>query len=115
MIPARYPPQLEDPGTRQLTGQPEPGMRDLVAALRRHWLLLAFSVLLCVGLATMYTLHAVRVFEASAMVRFEAERLDLPQLVQLPYTDNLISTEMEVLQGRSAACDPSLQAPEAVN
>jgi succinoglycan biosynthesis transport protein ExoP len=103
VITPRYPPQLDDPGSRQLTGQPEPELRDLVMALRRHALLIAGSVMLCLGLGAAYTLRAIPVFEASAMVRFEAERLDLPQLVQLPYTDNLISTEMEVLKGRSAA------------
>jgi succinoglycan biosynthesis transport protein ExoP len=66
-------------------------------------LLILGSIVLCVGMGTGYTLHSNPVYEASAMVRFEAERIDLPQLVQLPYTENLISTEMEVLKGRSAA------------
>ena len=81
----------------------EPALHGVVDSVRRHKLILASCIVLCGALGVAYTLYSVPVYEASAMVRFEAERVDLPQLVQLPYTDNLISTEMEVLRGRSAA------------
>ena len=103
MIPAKYrmaPTQLE---VRPAVESRDSPLRGVVDAVLRHRLLLASCLLLCVGLGVAYTMHAIPVFEASALVRFEAERLDLPELVQLPYTDNLINTEMEVLRGRSAA------------
>jgi succinoglycan biosynthesis transport protein ExoP len=81
----------------------EPNLRGVVAALRRHRLLLLSSILLAIGLGVAYTLYARPVYEATSVVRFEVERLDLPQLVQLQHTENLISTELEVLGGRSAA------------
>ncbi len=42
-------------------------------------------------------------YQATSVVRFEVDRVDLPQLVQLDPSANLISTELEVLGGRSAA------------
>ena len=50
-----------------------------------------------------YTLWTRPVYEASSMLRFEHEQVNLPQLVEQLTTENRISTEMEVLQGRSAA------------
>jgi uncharacterized protein involved in exopolysaccharide biosynthesis len=60
-------------------------------------------VLLGGGLGVAYTLHARPVYEATSVVRFEVDRVDLPQLVQLVASENLISTELEVLRGRGAA------------
>ena len=81
----------------------EPSLRSLGAALLRHKLLIGLSILIAVALGTAYTLSARPVYEAVSVVRFEVERLDLPQLVQVPSTANLITTEIEVLRGRSAA------------
>ena len=81
----------------------EPTLRGLGVALLRHRLLLFLSILITVGLGVAYTFWVRPVYEATSVVRFEVERLDLPQLVQLVYSENLISTEMEVLRGRSAA------------
>ena len=50
-----------------------------------------------------YTLLTPRVYEATSILRFELEHVNLPQLVQQLSTENRISTEMQVLQGRSAA------------
>ena len=50
-----------------------------------------------------YTLLAPRVFEATSVLRFELEEVNLPQLVQQLSTENRISTEIQVLYGRSAA------------
>jgi succinoglycan biosynthesis transport protein ExoP len=81
----------------------EPALTGVLDAVRRSRLLLISCVLVCVALGVAYTLRATPVYEATAVVRFEAEHLDLPELVQLPYTENLINTELEVLKGRSAA------------
>lgn len=56
-----------------------------------------------VGVAVAYSLYARPVYQATSVVRFEVDRVDLPQLVQLEYSANLISTELQVLDGRSAA------------
>ena len=82
---------------------PEPTLGGLVAALLRHKLLILASVVVAGGLGVAYTLYSRAVYEATSVVRFETERVDLPQLVQLVYSENLISTELEVLRGRSAA------------
>ena len=50
-----------------------------------------------------YTLRARPVYEATSLLRFEQEQVNLPQLVQQLSTENRISTEMEVLQGAGAA------------
>jgi capsular exopolysaccharide synthesis family protein len=103
MIPAKYRAETADVEIRPSPGDGAEAVRGIFDALRRHLLLLVSCVLVCVGLGVAYTYRATPVYEASAVVRFEAERLDLPELVQLPYTENLINTEMEVLKGRSAA------------
>jgi capsular exopolysaccharide synthesis family protein len=104
MIPAKYRIEPATEYNPQLPIEPPPSaLRGVFEAILRHRLLLAFCILGCFALGVAYTYRAVPVYEASAMVRFEAERLDLPELVQLPYTENLINTEMEVLRGRQAA------------
>ena len=50
-----------------------------------------------------YTLLVRPVYEATSVLRFELEQVNLPQLVQQLSTENRISTEIQVLQGRSAA------------
>jgi tyrosine-protein kinase Etk/Wzc len=71
--------------------------------LRRHRLWVALCVLLTVAAGQVYTLRAPRVYEASSVLRFELEEVNLPQLVQQLSTENRISTEIQVLNGRSAA------------
>jgi len=39
------------------------------------------------------------VYEATSLLRFELEQINLPQLVQQLSTENRVSTELEVLQG----------------
>ncbi len=71
--------------------------------LRRHRFLVALCVLLAVALGGAYTLRAPRVYEASSVLQFDSEEINLPQLVQQLSTENRISTEIQVLQGPSAA------------
>ncbi len=71
--------------------------------LRRHRLLMALCVILTVALGATYTMLATRVYEATSVLRFELEQVNLPQLVQQLSTENRLTTEMKVLQGRSAA------------
>ena len=81
----------------------EPAVRGVVEALLRHRLLLLSIIVLTMALGVVYTMYSTPIYEATTLVRFEAQQVDLPELVQLPYTDNLINTEMEVLRGRNAA------------
>ena len=103
ILPAKSWPESPETAARQQAEMHGPALRGVVDALMRHKLLLFASIAIFGGLGVAYTMRAIPVYEATSMVRFEAERLDLPELVQLPYTDNLINTEMEVLRGRSAA------------
>lgn len=82
---------------------PEPLLRGLAGMLLRHRALIVACILLFGGAGVAYTLLAKPVYDAGAVVRFEEERVDLPQLVQVMYTENLIGTEMQVLRGRTAA------------
>lgn len=82
---------------------PEPTPRGLAGMLLRHRVLIVAYILLCGGAGVAYTLFAKPVYDAGAVVRFEAERVDLPQLVQVLYTENIIGTEIQVLRGRTAA------------
>src|SRR6476659_7485172 len=92
-----------DTDGRPFTEPPAPAVRGVFDAVRRHRLLMASTIVLTIGLGVAYTMYATPVYEATTLVRFEAQQVDLPELVQLPYTDNLINTEMEVLRGRNAA------------
>src|SRR5689334_12941092 len=91
------------PGGYPSSETPAPAMRGVFHALRRHRLLMLSTVAVTVALGVAYTMYSAPVYEATTLVRFEAQQVDLPELVQLPYTDNLINTEMEVLRGRNAA------------
>jgi polysaccharide biosynthesis transport protein len=103
MLPVRADPHPAESRGPLSPEAAEPSLRALGAVLLRHRLLIALSVLVAVALGTAYTLYSRPVYEAVSVVRFEVERLDLPQLVQVPSTANLITTEIEVLRGRSAA------------
>jgi tyrosine-protein kinase Etk/Wzc len=81
---------------------PEPKLSDLFGMLMRRRWLIAGCVFIAGGAGIAYTIHARPVYESTALVRFESEKVDLPQLVQMLSSDNLISTEIEVLQGRGA-------------
>jgi capsular exopolysaccharide synthesis family protein len=80
-----------------------PTLGDFRTMLRRHRILVGLCVVLTVALGGAYTLLATRVYEATSVLRFELEQVNLPQLVQQLSTENRISTEIEVLRGRSAA------------
>jgi capsular exopolysaccharide synthesis family protein len=90
-------------GMSQPPELPEPSLRDLVRALLRHRVLIAVCTLLCVGAGVGYTVWARPVYEATAVVAFENQQVNVPQLVQAFYNDNVIGTEMDVLRGRTAA------------
>jgi polysaccharide biosynthesis transport protein len=97
-----------DPHAAEIRGSPppdgdEPSLRAIWLVLYRHRLLIAASILTALALGIAYTLYSRPVYESVSVVRFETERLELPQLVQLPSTANLITTEIEVLRGRNAA------------
>jgi tyrosine-protein kinase Etk/Wzc len=80
-----------------------PTLNDFRAMLRRHPLLLALCLGGAVLLGVGYNFFATRIYEATSVLRFEMEQVNLPQLVTLLSTENRIGTEIEVLQGRNAA------------
>ncbi len=69
---------------------------------RQRWVMLA-ALVVSVAAVMAYTVWARPVYEASSMLRFEHEQVNLPQLVEQLTSESRISTEMEVLQGRTAA------------
>ncbi len=77
-----------------------PGFAGLL--WRNRWVMLG-SIVTVVGLVAVYTWRARPVYEASSMLRFAHEQVNLPQLVQQLATESRISTEIEVLQGPTAA------------
>ena len=78
-------------------------LRDVAGLIwRQRWVMLG-SVLAVVGLVALYTWRVRPVYEASSMLRFAHEQVNLPQLVEQLATENRISTEIEVLRGRTAA------------
>jgi succinoglycan biosynthesis transport protein ExoP len=90
-------------GVYPLPSTDGPSLGDFRAVLRRHRLLVALCIVLTVAVVGAYTRLATRVYEATSIIRFELEQVNLPQLVQQLSTENRIGTEMEVLKGRSAA------------
>jgi capsular exopolysaccharide synthesis family protein len=103
MLPVRADPHPPESSAPLAAETREASQSAIGAVLPRHKLLIALCILAAVALGAAYTLYSRPVYEAESVVRFEVERLDLPQLVQLPSTANLITTEIEVLRGRSAA------------
>ncbi len=106
LIPTNLEPRLPTLGGDRPQQQPSPtelALSDFGGLLwRQRWVMLACLVV-SVALMTAYTLQARPVYESSSMLRFEHEQVNLPQLVEQLTTENRISTEIEVLQGRSAA------------
>ena len=80
---------------------PEPSLRLQVAAVLRYRFVIALCIVATAGLGIGFTMYSRPVYEAASVVRFEVEQVDLPQLVQLVASDNLIRTEIEVLGGRT--------------
>jgi capsular exopolysaccharide synthesis family protein len=81
----------------------KPTLGAFTSVLRRHRLLFGLCLAVAVVLGAAYTALATRVYEATSILRFEVEQVNLPQLVRLLSTENLIGTEIEVLRGRLAA------------
>ena len=69
---------------------------------RHRWVTLGCMVAV-VGLVAIYTWRTSPVYDASTMLRFEHSQVNLPQLVEQVVTETRISTEIELLQGRTAA------------
>ena len=69
---------------------------------RQRWLMLGCMVTV-VGLVGLYTWFGRPIYQSSSMLRFTHEQVNLPQLVEQLATENRISTEIEVLQSRTAA------------
>ncbi len=99
-----------EPAPVALTAGVRPGARHLdvtlpgiVMLLRRHWILLAACVAGAVVAVGIYTWRSRPVYEASSLLRFDQQQVNLPQLVQELSTENRINTEVGVLQDRSAA------------
>ncbi|MFN0181707.1 MAG: polysaccharide biosynthesis tyrosine autokinase [Gemmatimonadales bacterium] len=102
-LPASLHPHRPSGTSPRFSTDPRLTPRGLVGVLwRQRWMILGCT-LTVVGLVAVYTWRARPVYEASSMLRFEHEQVNLPQLVEQLATENRISTEVEVLQGRTAA------------
>jgi len=82
---------------------PEQSLGELATMVKRQWTVMVVAPVVVALLVAAYTVRVRPTYEATSVLRFEKEELNLPQLVQQLATENRISTEMEVLQGRSAA------------
>lgn len=103
MLPVRYSRSSTESYASTPTQLPPLGVKFVVAALQRHAILIALCTALFIGVGVAYTRLSPKVYEAGAMVRFEAERVNMPQLVEMLVTDKTISTEVEVLKSRASA------------
>jgi capsular exopolysaccharide synthesis family protein len=90
-------------GRPQVPAPTEIALSEFAGLLwRQRWVMLA-CLAVSLTLMTAYTWRARPLYESASMIRFEHEQVNLPQLVEQLTTENRISTEIEVLQGRSAA------------
>lgn len=103
MLPTRYSRQHDSASLPNFAVAPVPGIRDVATGLLRHVLLILVCAALFVGLGVLYTRYSPPVYQATALLRFEAERVNVPQLVEMLATDKTVSTEVEVMKGRAAA------------
>jgi len=76
---------------------------ELLALVRRRRIRVIICALVAIGIAMMYTKRQTPVYQATSVVRFEPDQVNLPQLVQQLSSENRVSTEIEMLQGYSAA------------
>jgi capsular exopolysaccharide synthesis family protein len=76
---------------------------SLIRLLRRHWIIVGACIAGTVVLVGVYTHLSKPTYEASSLLRFDEQQLNLPQLVQELSTENRINTDVGVLQDRSAA------------
>lgn len=102
-LPTHFPPASVNDTAFSSTTRSDGTLAPLLAMIRRHRFLIAACVLGGMGLAALYTALSHPVYDATSILRIESEQVNLPQLVQLVSTENRISTEIEVLQDRSAA------------
>jgi capsular exopolysaccharide synthesis family protein len=76
---------------------------DFTAFIRRHRVQMAAFMAIALSVGALYTRFATRTYQASSILRFEQEQVNLPQLVERAPTENRISTEISTLRGRSSA------------
>lgn len=74
----------------------------LLLARRRRLFVVLGAVAVAAAVVVKHRLTPPQ-FDATALVRFEREQVNLPQLLEPLANENRISTEMEVLQARTAA------------
>jgi succinoglycan biosynthesis transport protein ExoP len=103
VLPLRRDQGQIEPAAYPLPSRANFTLSRFTAMLRRQWILVLLCVIVTAALGGAYTVFATRVYEATSVLRFELEQVNLPQLVQQLSTENRINTEIKVLQGRSAA------------
>ena len=104
--PAHQPSGLEllaDASPRQPVA-PQPGrLSEMLGVLRRHpWLILG-STLALTALAFWATLHMVRVYEATTVLRIDEKQSSIPEMLRTLGAGTEVSTELEELRSRSLA------------
>ena len=101
MLPIRHEGSAVERPAVPAAKPPEPSLHGQVAALLRHRLVIAVCIVAATAAGIGFTMYSRPVYEAASVLRFEVEQVDLPQLVQMVASDNLIRTEIEVLGGRT--------------
>ncbi|MEO8453196.1 MAG: GNVR domain-containing protein, partial [Gemmatimonadota bacterium] len=103
ILPIQREARQVQPGGYPSSPDGEQALAGLAGIVRRRRISIVVCLVLSIVLVGLYTLLSTPVYEASSVLRFEPEQINLPQLVQQLATENRIATEIEVLQRRSAA------------
>jgi capsular exopolysaccharide synthesis family protein len=80
-----------------------PGLRWVLANLRRRALLIATLAGVALALGILLTRLTPPLYEAGSLLRLETERANVPQLIEMIASDKTARTEVEVMKGRLAA------------
>lgn len=86
-----------------------PHLSELIAIIFRHGWLIAACTVSMVGLAAIYTMRSVPIYEAASLVRIEEKQANLPEFYRTLNTGTAVETEIEVLHSETLAQDATTQ------
>ncbi len=104
----QFPLQPEDPdmsGNREVPRQRAEGLRNVLAILRRRWLIFTAIVLFVVGAAAWFSWQQTPLYKATASLVVNSRALnvankDLDVLPTVPTQDGAVDTEIQILGSR---------------
>ncbi len=95
---------LRSPAPLPVRGEEDVVSWGLVAGLvRRRWLLVLLSVVLCVSAAVAYLMLTPPTYEAGASLLVENEQYDLPEMTKRLSNESDVNTQLEVLKSTGLA------------